>query len=78
MNSVSNLLKCNFPGLSLEDKIKIKELCRTLPDLKLTRVFTLYGLTSWGQHCGYANKPGVYVKVGYYREWIDDIITKHS
>ncbi|KAJ8981678.1 hypothetical protein NQ317_017299 [Molorchus minor] len=36
MNLVSNLLKCNFPGLSLEDKIKIKELCRTLPDLKLT------------------------------------------
>lgn len=38
--------------------------------------YTLYGLTSWGQHCGYANKPGVYVKVGQYREWIDKTIEK--
>ncbi|XP_057664707.1 uncharacterized protein LOC130899046 [Diorhabda carinulata] len=41
-------------------------------------VFTLYGITSWGQHCGYANKPGVYVKVGKYRKWIEDIVAKHS
>ncbi|CAG9815213.1 unnamed protein product [Phaedon cochleariae] len=41
-------------------------------------VFTLYGLTSWGQHCGHANKPGVYVKVAHYRAWIEDIIQKHS
>ncbi|XP_028142501.1 uncharacterized protein LOC114336349 isoform X1 [Diabrotica virgifera virgifera] len=41
-------------------------------------VFTLYGITSWGMHCGYANKPGVYVKVGHYRKWIDDTIEKHS
>ncbi|CAG9833034.1 unnamed protein product [Diabrotica balteata] len=41
-------------------------------------VFTLYGITSWGMHCGYANKPGVYVKVGHYRQWIDDTIAKHS
>ncbi|OAD62682.1 Hepatocyte growth factor activator [Eufriesea mexicana] len=33
--------------------------------------FTLYGLTSWGQQCGKANKPGVYVRVSYYREWIN-------
>ncbi|XP_011143294.1 uncharacterized protein LOC105185459 isoform X2 [Harpegnathos saltator] len=33
--------------------------------------FTLYGITSWGQHCGKANKPGVYVRVAYYRRWID-------
>ncbi|XP_033297335.1 uncharacterized protein LOC117204237 isoform X3 [Bombus bifarius] len=33
--------------------------------------FTLYGLTSWGQHCGRANKPGVYVRVSHYRQWID-------
>ncbi|XP_020289719.1 uncharacterized protein LOC109857630 isoform X2 [Pseudomyrmex gracilis] len=36
--------------------------------------FTLYGITSWGQHCGKANKPGVYVKVAYYRRWIDQKI----
>ncbi|XP_035729650.1 uncharacterized protein LOC118444946 isoform X1 [Vespa mandarinia] len=33
--------------------------------------FTLYGITSWGQHCGEANKPGVYVRVAHYRRWID-------
>ncbi|XP_026825303.1 uncharacterized protein LOC105281160 isoform X1 [Ooceraea biroi] len=33
--------------------------------------FTLYGITSWGQHCGKANKPGVYVRVAHYRQWID-------
>ncbi|XP_030380373.1 uncharacterized protein LOC115628426 [Scaptodrosophila lebanonensis] len=31
---------------------------------------TLYGLISWGQHCGYANKPGVYVRVSHYIDWI--------
>lgn len=41
-------------------------------------VFTLYGLTSWGQRCGYANKPGVYVKVSFYKKWIDKIMELHS
>lgn len=41
-------------------------------------VFTLYGITSWGQHCGYANKPGVYVKVAHYRNWIDEIMDKNT
>ncbi|XP_066599754.1 uncharacterized protein teq isoform X2 [Prorops nasuta] len=36
--------------------------------------FTLYGITSWGQHCGKANKPGVYVRVAHYRRWIDEKI----
>ncbi|XP_017796224.1 PREDICTED: uncharacterized protein LOC108577555 [Habropoda laboriosa] len=27
--------------------------------------FTLYGITSWGQHCGKANKPGMQVSVRY-------------
>ncbi|XP_076673301.1 uncharacterized protein LOC143371719 isoform X4 [Andrena cerasifolii] len=36
--------------------------------------FTLYGITSWGQHCGQANKPGVYVRVSHYRRWIDQKI----
>ncbi|KAL3271631.1 hypothetical protein HHI36_022105 [Cryptolaemus montrouzieri] len=39
--------------------------------------FTLYGITSWGERCGYANKPGVYVKVAKYRKWIDDKIRKN-
>lgn len=36
--------------------------------------FTLYGITSWGQHCGKANKPGVYVRVAHYRRWIEQKI----
>lgn len=41
-------------------------------------VFTLFGLTSWGQHCGYANKPGVYVKVAHYRNWIEEKMHKYA
>ncbi|XP_018571935.1 uncharacterized protein LOC108911476 [Anoplophora glabripennis] len=41
-------------------------------------LFTLYGITSWGHRCGFANKPGVYVKVAHYRKWIDDTITNNS
>ncbi|GAB0095519.1 Peptidase S1 domain-containing protein [Sergentomyia squamirostris] len=33
-------------------------------------VHKLYGIISWGQRCGYANKPGVYVKVSQYIDWI--------
>ncbi|XP_015590101.1 uncharacterized protein LOC107265302 isoform X3 [Cephus cinctus] len=36
--------------------------------------FTLYGITSWGQHCGAENKPGVYVRIAHYRRWIDQKI----
>lgn len=36
-NQVSVLLKINFSQLSLEDKLKIKEVGRPLPDLNLTQ-----------------------------------------
>ncbi|XP_023316403.1 uncharacterized protein LOC106653221 isoform X3 [Trichogramma pretiosum] len=36
--------------------------------------FTLYGLTSWGEQCGRANRPGVYVRIAHYRKWIDQKI----
>ncbi|XP_055704303.1 uncharacterized protein LOC129802468 isoform X2 [Phlebotomus papatasi] len=35
-------------------------------------IHKLYGIISWGHHCGYANKPGVYVKVAEYIDWIWD------
>lgn len=41
-------------------------------------LFTLIGMTSWGQHCGEANKPGVYVKIAHYRKWIDETMNKNA
>ncbi|KAH8288065.1 hypothetical protein KR018_011505, partial [Drosophila ironensis] len=37
---------------------------------------TLYGLISWGQHCGYKNRPGVYVRVNHYIDWIYEKINE--
>ncbi|SPP85382.1 blast:Scavenger receptor cysteine-rich domain-containing group B protein [Drosophila guanche] len=37
---------------------------------------TLYGLISWGQHCGYMNRPGVYVRVNHYIDWIYEKINE--
>lgn len=40
-------------------------------------VHKLYGIISWGQHCGFTNKPGVYVKIAHYMDWIQENL-KHS
>lgn len=32
----------------------------------------VYGLISWGHKCGTTGKPGVYVKVAHYLQWIED------
>ncbi|XP_026832666.1 uncharacterized protein LOC6545031 isoform X3 [Drosophila erecta] len=37
---------------------------------------TLYGLISWGQHCGFRNRPGVYVRVNHYIDWIYEKINE--
>ncbi|XP_030239469.1 uncharacterized protein LOC108651696 isoform X1 [Drosophila navojoa] len=37
---------------------------------------TLYGIISWGQHCGYQNRPGVYVRVCHYVDWIYEKINQ--
>nr|XP_015839971.1 PREDICTED: transmembrane protease serine 9 [Tribolium castaneum] len=34
----------------------------------------LIGITSWGDGCGAANSPGVYTRVSYFIQYIDDII----
>lgn len=36
----------------------------------ISGVNTLYGIISWGQRCGDSTKPGVYVKVIQYLDWI--------
>lgn len=32
----------------------------------------LYGIISWGQHCGAIDRPGVYTNVAFYTDWIND------
>lgn len=41
-------------------------------------VHRLYGIISWGIRCGEANRPGVYVKIAKYVEWIVNIITSEN
>ncbi|KAG8591317.1 hypothetical protein GDO81_000120 [Engystomops pustulosus] len=38
------------------------------------KVSYLYGIISWGDGCGRANKPGVYTKVSNYVQWINSKI----
>lgn len=41
-------------------------------NLLIAGVQKLYGIISWGQHCGFSNKPGVYVRVAHYLDWIQE------
>ncbi|XP_072883884.1 hyaluronan-binding protein 2-like isoform X2 [Hemitrygon akajei] len=36
--------------------------------------YEIYGIVSWGDHCGVKNKPGVYARVTTFLNWIQGII----
>lgn len=64
-------LVCSDEGKSIE----IIQLINANPVL-LADGETLYGIISWGQHCGYQNRPGVYVRVCHYVDWIYEKINQ--
>ncbi|XP_056658670.1 transmembrane protease serine 11B [Monodelphis domestica] len=41
-----------------------------LVSLDPTGIWYLIGIVSWGDGCGKVNKPGIYTKVTFYRDWI--------
>ena len=40
--------------------------------------FKVAGLVSWGIGCGTQGVPGVYANVGYYRQWVDSIVSRYG
>ncbi|XP_072943275.1 serine protease snk-like [Epargyreus clarus] len=43
-------------------------------DKKIKCMYTVIGVTSFGQHCGVAGEPAIYTKVSPYVEWIESVV----
>lgn len=42
------------------------------------RTWQIIGITSYGEGCARAHKPGVYTRISVYRDWINETISQHS
>ena len=50
-------------------------------DLKcvfIAGMYTIMGITSFGEGCAVANAPGVYTRVAEFLSWINEKITENS
>lgn len=68
-------LVCSDEGKGTKVSIYLGQLIPTFLQ-SFTDGETLYGIISWGQHCGYQNSPGVYVRVCHYIDWIYEKINQ--